>query len=177
MEERPVDPIQRDIPTPPIRSRRRRRNRRDLPPSCGLDIHLPGLGSHSTRLALNHTRPTSLGNSDQRPRYAALLLLARALPGVGAEPGRDQRALGPLVGDAGKVPLDAVRVGVPVELVAEVDEGLRGGDVEEVDGREVEDDGAEGGAGGDFLAVDDLAAARAGVVPGAVLGGLLVSMF
>lgn len=71
------------------------------------------------------------------------------------------------------MPLDAVRVGVPIKLVAEVNEGLCGGDVEEVDGREVEDDGAEGRAGGDFLVVDDLAPARAGVVPGPVLGGIV----
>jgi hypothetical protein len=67
------------------------------------------------------------------------------------------------------VPLDAIRVRVPVELVSQVDERLRGGDVEVVDGREVEDDGAQRGARRDGLAVDGLAAARAGVVPGAVL--------
>lgn len=68
------------------------------------------------------------------------------------------------------MPLDAVRVGVAVELLAQVDEGLGGRDVEGVDGGEVEDDGAQGGARGELRAVGEgLAAAWARVVPGAVL--------
>jgi hypothetical protein len=88
---------------------------------------------------------------------------------ISAKPARDERALGPAVGDAREVPVDAVGGGVAVELGAQVDEGLGGGDVEEVDGGEVEDDGAQGGARGDLGVVGELAAARAGVIPGAVL--------
>ena len=64
-----------------------------------------------------------------------------------------------------KVPVDDSRGGVPVERVAEVDEALDGGDVDVVDGGEVEDYGAEGrlllSVGGGVF--------RAGVAPEAVL--------
>jgi len=65
------------------------------------------------------------------------------------------------------VPVDFVGGGVAVELVADVDEVLDGGNVDIVDGGEVEDDSFEGGLKG---VVGGLAvAAGAGVVPGAVL--------
>ncbi len=67
------------------------------------------------------------------------------------------------------MPLDAVGLRIAVELVAQINQGLGGRDVEVVDTREVEDDGAENRAGGNLIAVCDLAAARAGVIPRAVL--------
>lgn len=89
-----------------------------------------------------------------------------------AEAGGGKGAFGPAVVDAGEVPVDRVRGGVAVELVADVDEVLHRGDVDVVDGGEVEDDGFEGG----FVGFDGggFAAAWAGVVPGPVLGCGLV---
>ncbi len=67
------------------------------------------------------------------------------------------------------MPVYLVWACVAVELVADVDEVLDGGDVDVVDGGEVEDDGFEGRfrrvIGGGAVA------AGAGVVPGAVLLG------
>ncbi len=83
-----------------------------------------------------------------------------------AEPGGGEGSFGPAVIDACDVPLDCVRGGVAVELVADVDEVLDRGDVDVVDGGEVEDNCFEGGevaAVGFFVT-----AAGARVVPGAV---------
>ena len=90
-----------------------------------------------------------------------------ALGGGEAEAGGGEGPFGPAVVDAGEVPVDRVRGGVAVELVADVDEVLHGCDVDVVDGGEVEDDGFEGGIVG--FDGDGFAATRAGVVPGAVL--------
>ena len=91
-----------------------------------------------------------------------------ALPrGREAEAGGGEGPLGPAVVDAGEVPVHRVRGGVAVQLVADVDEVLDGGDVDVVDRGEVEDDGFEGGFVG--FDGDGFAAARAGVVPGAIL--------
>ena len=49
------------------------------------------------------------------------------------------------------MPLDLVRVGVAVELVAQVLKRLGGGDVDAVDGGKVEDDGAQGRAGDELV--------------------------
>ena len=88
-----------------------------------------------------------------------------------AEAGGGEGALSPAVIDAGEVPVDFVGGGVAVELVADVDEVLDRGDVDVVDGGEVEDDGFEGWEA-DFVVGDgDGAAAGAGVVPGAILWG------
>lgn len=95
-----------------------------------------------------------------------------ALGGGEAEAGGGEGSLGPAVVDAGEVPVHGVRGGVAVELVADVDEVLDRRDVDVVDGGEVKDDGFEGGFVG--LDGDGLAAARARVVPGAVLGCVLV---
>ena len=61
-----------------------------------------------------------------------------------AEAGRHEGALGPAVVDGCEVPLYCVRGSPAVELVADVDEMLRGGDIDIVDGGEVEDDSFEG---------------------------------
>jgi hypothetical protein len=93
---------------------------------------------------------------------------AELLGGEGeiAEAGGDEGALGPAVVDAGDVPLDGGGGGVAVELVADVDEVLDGGDVDVIDGGEVEDDGFEGG---EVAAVwFALAAFRARVIPRSV---------
>lgn len=65
------------------------------------------------------------------------------------------------------MPVYGVRSGIAVELVADVDELLDRCDVDVVNGREVEDDGFEGR----FVRFDrdGFAAARARVVPGAIL--------
>ena len=65
------------------------------------------------------------------------------------------------------MPVYRVRGGVAVKLVTDVDEILDRGDVDIVDGGKVEDDGFEGG----FVGLDGnaLAAARARIVPGAIL--------
>ena len=83
------------------------------------------------------------------------------------EAGGREGSFGPAVVDAGKVPIYGVRGGVAVKLVADVDEILDRGDVDVVDGGKVEDDGFEGG----FVGFDGngFAAARAGIVPGAIL--------
>lgn len=86
-----------------------------------------------------------------------------------AEAGGGEGAFRPAVVDAGEVPFDFVGGGVAVELVADVDEVLDGGDVDVVDGGEVEDDGLEGGEGG--LVGRGAAAAGPGVIPGSVLEG------
>ena len=91
-----------------------------------------------------------------------------ALPrGREAEAGGGEGPLGPAVVDAGEVPVHRVRGGVAVQLVADIDEVLDGGDVDVVDRGEVEDDGFEGRFVG--FDGDGFAAARAGVVPGAIL--------
>jgi len=162
VEVRPVHAIQRHQPLPGAP----RRRGRDL--AAGrLEIHLLGLGLDLGALDVA-SRPARDGSADEQ-LGGGLVLGGGVVPELDAESARHQRPLGPAVGDAGKVPLDPVGVGVAVELGAEVDERLGGRDVEEVDGGEVEDDGAQRGAGGDLVAVGDLAAARAGVVPGAVL--------
>ena len=97
-----------------------------------------------------------------------------ALPwGREAEAGGGEGPLGPAVVDAGEVPVHRVRGGVAVQLVADVDEVLDGGDVDVVDRGEVEDDGFEGGFVG--FDGDGFAAARAGVVPGAILSCVSVN--
>ncbi len=90
-----------------------------------------------------------------------------------SEAGGGEGAFGPAVVDAGEMPVDGVWGGVAVELVADVDEVLDGGDIDVVNGGEVEDDGFEGGFVG--FDGDGLAAAGAGVVPGAILGCVLVN--
>lgn len=94
------------------------------------------------------------------------------LRGREAEAGRGEGAFGPAVVDAGEVPVHRVRGDVAVELVADVDEVLDGCDVDVVDRGEVEDDGFEGGFVG--FDGDGSAAARARVVPGPILKGVLV---
>ena len=97
-----------------------------------------------------------------------------ALPrGREAEAGGGEGPLGPAVVDAGEVPVHRVRGRVAVQLVADVDEVLDGGDVDVVDRGEVEDDGFEGGFVG--FDGDGFAAARAGVVPGAILSYVSVN--
>lgn len=66
------------------------------------------------------------------------------------------------------MPADGVGGGVAVELGADVDEVLDGGDVDVVDGGEVEDDGAQEGFVG--REGDLFATTGPGVVPGTVLG-------
>ena len=95
-----------------------------------------------------------------------------ALRGGEAEAGGGEGSFGPAVVDAGEMPVDGVRSGVAVKLVADVDEVLHRGDVDVVDGGKVEDDGFECGSVG--FDGDGLAAARARVVPGAVLSSVLV---
>ena len=97
-----------------------------------------------------------------------------ALPrGREAEAGGGEGPLGPAVVDAGEVPVHRVRGGVAVQLVADVDEVLDGGDVDVVDRGEVEDDGFEGGFVG--FDGDGFAAARARVIPGAILSCVSVN--
>ncbi len=68
------------------------------------------------------------------------------------------------------MPIYFVRGGVAVKLVADIDEVLDGCDVDVVDGREVEDDGFEGGFVG--FVWRGAATAWAWVVPGTILWGL-----
>lgn len=72
------------------------------------------------------------------------------------------------------MPVYGVRGSVAVELVADVDEMLDGCDVDIIDGGEVEDDGFEGGLLG--FDGDGFAAARARVVPRAILNYVLVEI-
>ena len=72
------------------------------------------------------------------------------------------------------MPVYGVRGSVAVELVADVDEMLDGCDVDIIDRGEVEDDGFEGGLFG--FDGDGFAAARARVVPRAVLNYVLVEI-
>ncbi len=164
MEVRPVEAVDGHQP-----AAGRRRHGRDLAASS-LDVDLLRLGLD---LALGVARGRASGRGSADEGLEGGLVVARGDGevelGGAAEAAGDEGALGPAVGDAGEVPLNALRVGVAVELGVDVDEGLGSGDVEEVDGGEVEDDGAQDGAGRDLVAVGNLAAARAGVVPGAVL--------
>ena len=79
----------------------------------------------------------------------------------------------PAVVDAGEMPVYGVGGGVTVKLVADVDEVLHRCDVDIVHGREIKDDSFEGGSVG--FDRDGFAAARAGIVPGAVLTYVLVN--
>lgn len=151
MEERPVRPIQRPTRPHPLQAPIMRFNRRNrVPPS----FHIP--------LLIQHRRLTSRGRNVER-NAKTLLLLRPHIP----ESVRHERALCPPVGDVGKVPLYHFGVGVSRELVARVDEGLDGGCVDEVDGGEVEDYGAEDGPRVGLVGL--FAAARAGVIPWSVL--------
>ncbi len=96
-----------------------------------------------------------------------------ALRGGESEAGGGEGSFGPAVVDAGEVPVYGVRGRVTVKLVADVDQMLHRGDVDVVDGGEVEDDGFEGGSVG--FDGDGFAAARARVVPWAVLSCVLVN--
>ena len=89
-----------------------------------------------------------------------------------AEASRGECPFGPAVVDAGEVPVHRVWGGVAVELIADVDEVLDRCDVDVVDGREVEDDGFEGGLV--RFDRDSFTAARARVVPWAILNNVLV---
>lgn len=79
----------------------------------------------------------------------------------------------PAIVDAGEMPIYGVRGGVTVKLVADVDEVLHRCDVDIVHGREIEDDSFEGGSVG--FDGDGFAAARARIVPGAVLNCVSVN--
>lgn len=79
----------------------------------------------------------------------------------------NERALDPAIGNVGEMPLHFFGGRVPGELVSCVDEGLQRSRVDEAYGREVEDNGAEDRSGVGRVGV--LAAARAGVIPWAVL--------
>ncbi|TLD12353.1 uncharacterized protein PgNI_02921 [Pyricularia grisea] len=72
-------------------------------------------------------------------------VLALVARGRVSETASDERALRPPVPDAGDVPVDGVRCGVAVQLVAHVDELLHAADVDVVDAAEVEDYGLERG--------------------------------
>lgn len=92
-------------------------------------------------------RATQVGNAeDCLPVARALAVLRVVARGSVAEAGGAEGSLGPAVLDVGKVPVDGLGGCVAVELVADVDEGLGGGDVDNVDRGEVEDDGLERGA-------------------------------
>lgn len=92
-------------------------------------------------------RAAQVGNAeDCLPVTRALAVLRAVLRGAVTEAGGAESSLGPAVLNVGKVPVDGPGGCVAVELVADVDEGLRGGDVDDVDRREVEDDGLERGA-------------------------------
>lgn len=84
-----------------------------------------------------------------------------------AEAGRCQGTLGPSVVDAGNMPVDFVGGGVTVELVANIDEVLDGGNVDVVDRGEVEDNGSQWRTIG--VIRFGLASARSRVIPRAVL--------
>ena len=90
-----------------------------------------------------------------------------ALGGGKPEASGGKGSFGPAVVDAGEMPVHGVRGRVAAELVADVDEVLHGCDVDVVDGGEIENDGFEGGLVG--FDGDRFAAARARVIPGAVL--------
>jgi hypothetical protein len=62
-----------------------------------------------------------------------------------AEAGGHEGALGPAVVDGGEVPVDYGWSGVSVKLVANVDQLLDAGDVDIVNGAEIEDDGFQSG--------------------------------
>ena len=73
------------------------------------------------------------------------------------------------------MPVDGVGCRIPVQLVADIDQVLDRGDVDVVDRGEVEDDRFEGRAGFVvFVGFGYCGAGRARVVPGAVLGWVLV---
>lgn len=117
--------------------------------------------------------PTELGHAEDGLPSLVCGGATGVLGGQITEPGGGEGALGPAVVDAGDVPVHFFRGGVAVELVAHVDEVLDGSDVDIVDGREVEDDGFEGGA---VRLLDQwFTTARAWVIPGAVLESEYVS--
>jgi len=60
-----------------------------------------------------------------------------------AEASRDKSAFSPAVVDGCEMPVDDPRSGVFIELIADVNELLDGGNVDVVDGAEIEDDGFE----------------------------------
>jgi len=66
--------------------------------------------------------------------------------GTVSKASRGESTLSPAVVNTGKVPVNAVGSGVSVKVVAGIDESLHGGDVNVVNGGEVENDGLECGA-------------------------------
>ena len=133
-------------------------------PQVALDLVSLGHGSRGSRA-------TDLGDGENCfPAGESEIVRGRE-----AEAGRGKGSLGPAIVNARHVPVDAVRGSVEVELVADVDEVLYGGNVHVVDRGEVEDDGFEGRAIG--LVDCCLATAWAWVIPGAVLKNGLVGKF
>ena len=96
-----------------------------------------------------------------------------SLRGGESEAGGGEGSFGPAVIDAGEMPVYGVRGRVTVKLVADVDQMLHRCDVDVVDGGEVEDDGFESGSVG--YDRDGFAAARARVIPWAVLSCVLAN--
>ena len=109
---------------------------------------------------------------DAENRLPALKSRHTVLRGGEPEASRGKGSFAPAVVDAGDMPVYGVRGGVAVKLVADIDEVLHRCDVDVVNGGEIEDDGFEGGLVG--FDGDGLAAARARVVPGAVLSFMSV---
>ena len=156
--------------------RRRRRGDGVLP---GL-LQIPRAALPPPLLVLGRLRrrrgtvlPAELGHAEDGLPSLVCGGATGVLGGRVPEPGGGEGALGPAVVDAGDVPVHLLRGGVAVQLVAHVDQVLDGSDVDVVDGREVEDDGFEGGA---VRLLDQwVTTAWAWVVPGAVLESEYVS--
>lgn len=112
--------------------------------------------------------PTNLGHTKNRfPATILAAIMFRWEP----EPSADESALGPSVVDAGKVPINGLRGSVLVELVANINELLNTGDVDVVDGAEVQDDGFQGWLARDIVFF--MPKLRSGVTPRSVSGSAI----
>lgn len=150
---RPVEPL--DGHEPPAAGMRRHvliRCLGDVIRVCALHVVLHRAAALFPLLLLRRcrrrraVRAAQVGNAEDCLPVARALAVFRVVSrGAVAEAGGAESSLGPAVLDVGKVPVDGLGGCVAVELVADVDEGLRGRDVDDVDRGEVEDDGLERG--------------------------------
>lgn len=83
----------------------------------------------------------------------------------------DESALGPSIVDACKVPINCLRGSILVELVANVNELLNTGDVDVVDGAEIQDDGFQGWLARDIVFL--VSRLRARVTPRSISGSAI----
>lgn len=133
---------------------------------CGLDVLalLPLVSQAGCRSAVV---AANLGDAEDGLPWLRWLAVLGRVWGRVAKSCAGQGAFGPAVADVSKVPIDLVRGGVFVKLIADVDQMLHRCNIHVVDRREVKDNGLERW----LVRMCDqrLPAAWSWVIPGAIL--------